>query len=167
VSALASACFDVTRSLAMLRFQGRSMGTLEAAVWDRLIHLPISFFRKYSAGNLANRAQALTSILQLLTGLTAGALMGGVVSLANFALLFHFDPRLAFTATALVLVSVAVTLFGGYRNLAYGRVLNELESHLNGLVMQLLAGVSKLRVAGAEDRSFIQWAKEFGDVRRF
>jgi NHLM bacteriocin system ABC transporter ATP-binding protein len=166
VSALASACFDITRSLAMLRFQGRSMGNVEAAVWDRLINLPLSFFRNYSSGNLANRAQALTSILQLLTGLAAGAVMGGIVSLANFALLFHFDHRLAFTATGLALFAVVVTLVGGYRNLAYGRVLNELESRLNGLLMQLLAGVGKLRVAGAEDRAFNVWAKEFSEVRR-
>ena len=167
ISALATACFDVTRSLAMLRFQGRSMGEVEAAVWDRLIHLPISFYRGFSAGGLSNRAQALTSILQLLTGVTAGAVMGGIVSLANFALLFYLDPRLALTATALVLVAVAVTLLGGYRNLAYGRALNQLQNHLNGLVMQLLAGVGKLRAAGAEDRAFTLWAREFAEVRRF
>jgi NHLM bacteriocin system ABC transporter ATP-binding protein len=166
VSALASGCFGLTRGLALLRFQGRSMGEVEAAVWDRLLHLPTSFYRKFSAGSLSNRAQALNSILQLITGLAAGAVMGGIVSIANFGLLFYFDHRLALAATALVLVAVIVTFVMGYRNLALGRTLNELESDLNGQVMQLLAGIRKLRAAGAEDRGFAIWARKFGRVRQ-
>lgn len=166
VSALASASFEVTRGLAMLRFQGRSSAEVGAAITDRVLHLPLPFFRRFSAGNLAARAEALTSILQILTDLAVGTFMGGIVSLANFCLLFYFDPRLALTATLLALIAVLVTLFGGYRNLAYARSLNQLQNHLKGVVMQLLAGISKLRSTGSEKRAFAVWARGFAQQRQ-
>lgn len=35
---------------------------LESALWDRILNLPVEFFREYSAGDLANRASGVTKI---------------------------------------------------------------------------------------------------------
>ena len=41
------------------------------------------------------------------------------------------------------------------------QALMELEGHLFGNVVQLINGVGKLRVAGADDRAFVHWVKQY------
>ncbi len=43
-------------------------GSLQAAVWDRLLSLPVSFFRRFTVGDLANRSLGIDTIRELLTG---------------------------------------------------------------------------------------------------
>ena len=52
-SVLAITAFQLTRSIAVARLGARLDQSLEAAVWDRLLDLPVPFFRDYSSGDLA------------------------------------------------------------------------------------------------------------------
>ena len=51
--------FQLTRSIAVARLGARMDLSLEAAVWDRLLGLPVPFFRDYSSGDLALRATSI------------------------------------------------------------------------------------------------------------
>ncbi len=51
----------------------------QAAVWDRLLRLPVSFFRDYSAGDLATRSLGIDAVRQALTGSTLDGILSGVV----------------------------------------------------------------------------------------
>jgi ABC-type bacteriocin/lantibiotic exporter with double-glycine peptidase domain len=42
--------FNLTRSFAVLRLEGKMDASTQAAVWDRTISLPVPFFRNYTAG---------------------------------------------------------------------------------------------------------------------
>ena len=50
VAALAGAIFQLTRSIAVLRLGGKADGRVQAAVWDRLLSLPVTFFRQLHGG---------------------------------------------------------------------------------------------------------------------
>ena len=95
VSALAAAAFQVTRSIAVLRLGGKIDGAVQAAVWDRLLSLPASFFRRYTVGDLANRSLGIDTIRDLLTGNVLTSVLAAVFSLFSFALLFYYSSRLA------------------------------------------------------------------------
>ena len=56
VSALSIGLLGVSRRLTIQRLEGKISAALNAAVWDRLLGLPVRFFRAYSAGDLAQRA---------------------------------------------------------------------------------------------------------------
>jgi ATP-binding cassette subfamily C protein len=62
ISAAAVMIFQFTRSIASLRMESKIDGTLQAAVWDRLLSLPVPFFRQFSAGELAMRAMGINRI---------------------------------------------------------------------------------------------------------
>ncbi|HYN88976.1 MAG TPA: ABC transporter transmembrane domain-containing protein, partial [Ardenticatenaceae bacterium] len=166
VSALTAAAFQVVRSVAVLRLEGRIDTSIQAAVWDRLLSLPVPFFRDYSAGDLAVRAMGINTIRQTLTGATLSTLLSAVFSIFSFGLLFVYSVRLALVATALVLVYVALATTAGYVQVRYQRRIAEIEGRLSGMVLQFLSGISKLRVAGAEGRAFARWADEFSDKRK-
>jgi ATP-binding cassette subfamily C protein len=139
--------------------------SLEAAVWDRMLSLPLPFFRDYSAGDLAARAAGIGGIREVLAGATLSVLLSGLFSLWNFGLLFLIDPRLALAATGLVLVSSLVAGVATYYGLQRQRRVAELDGKINGLLLQLLGGIAKLRVTGVENRAFGVWSDLFARRR--
>jgi ATP-binding cassette subfamily C protein len=166
VGALATAAFQLVRGIATLRIETRMNIATQGAVWDRLLNLPAPFFRQYSAGDLAARVAGIDAIRQTLTGITISSLLTGVFSLFNFGLLFAYDARLGLIATGLVLAASAVTFAAGYFSLRYARLLTTIQARIAGLLLQLVSGIARLRVAGAEGRAFVVWAEQFTTQRR-
>ncbi|HFC11935.1 MAG TPA: NHLP bacteriocin export ABC transporter permease/ATPase subunit, partial [Anaerolineae bacterium] len=159
---LVTALFQIVQNIAVLRLQDKWGAPLQAALWQRLLNLPVSFFRSYTAGDLGMRVMGINAIQQTLSGTVVGSLLAGIISLISFGLLFYFDARLALIAGALVLVAVGATLLAGLLQVRYQRQMVELEGRLAGLVLQTITGISKFRVAGAENRAFAAWAADFG-----
>jgi ATP-binding cassette subfamily C protein len=166
VAALASAAFQVTRSIAVLRLGGKLDGTVQSAVWDRLLSLPVSFFRRYTVGDLASRSMGIDAIRDMLTGNVLTSVLAAVFSLFSFALLFYYSWRLALLGTALVAVLAGVTAFLTWLQLRHQRALLAKQGRMSSLVFGLIHGISKLRVAGAEARAYARWAEGFAEQRR-
>jgi len=164
--AVASFMFHIARSIAMLRMEARLDSGIQAAVWDRVLHLPVPFFRKYSAGDLALRAGSVAAIRQALSGTTLSTIFSGVFSSTQFFLLFYYSARLAWVATLLVAVAIASVLLLGYVMIRKERQLADLHGRLTGMIFQIVNGVSKFRVAGAEKRAFGVWSDHFGEVKK-
>ncbi len=165
-AALASACLSVTRSAAMLRIETRLSHSIQSALWDRLLSLPMSFFRQYAAGDLAVRAMSIDAMRQVVSGTTVTALIGGLLSLFNIALMFHYSARLAWWGIGAMAVAMSVTVAGGLLQLHHARAMQTVYARTSGLVLQLLSSVTKLRIAGAEPQAFRLWAERFADQRR-
>jgi ATP-binding cassette subfamily C protein len=166
VCALANVGFTLARGIALLRLQQRMASSVQAAVWDRLMRLPLTFFRPYTAGDLASRAMSIDGIQQTLSGATLSAILGGVFSLGNIALMFSYSPPMAWRAVLLLAAAVLVTGVGGVLQRMPERDMMKLRGKTSGLVLQLLTSISKLRVAGAEARAFAQWVDRFAEQRR-
>jgi len=164
--AFATAMFNVTRSLALLRIEGKMSARIQSAVWDRLLSLPMPFFRPYAAGDLAVRAMGIDAIRQVISGTTITAILGGIFSLFNFGLMFHYSSPMAWRACILIAIAMAVTALGSYFQLASQRRVSEIQAKTSGLVLQLLTSIAKLRVAGAESQAFTLWALRFSEQRR-
>ncbi|MEW9125222.1 MAG: NHLP bacteriocin export ABC transporter permease/ATPase subunit, partial [Thermotaleaceae bacterium] len=164
--AVADFLFQLTRSFAMLRMEGKMDGSIQAAVWDRLLSLPAPFFKDYTSGELAMRAMSITEIRRILSGVTITTMLTSIFSIFNFGLLFYYDKKLALIASIPVIISILITLGLGYYQIRYERQLIHISNKIHGLVLQLLAGVGKFRVAGAERRAFYQWVKEFSFQRK-
>lgn len=166
VAGCTAALFEVTRGIALLRVEARSDTTIQAAVWDRLLSLPLPFFRQFTAGDLTLRANGINAIRQILSGAVITAVLSGVFSLFNFALLFYFSVNLALVATVLLILNLGVTLLVSLVTLRLQRPLYALEGKISGLVLQLITGIAKLRVAGAELQAYGVWAKAFARKKK-
>jgi ATP-binding cassette subfamily C protein len=166
VAAVAALLFQITQALAVLRVENRLDARVNAAVMDRILTLPTAFFRAYSSGDLGTRAMAFTSMRQVVSGAVLGAVFTSVTALPSVGLIVYYDPRLALVAIGVLLVTLAITVGVGYRQLQRQRTQQRLEGRLAGVVLEILAGISKLRVAGAESYAFGVWAKTFGEKRR-
>jgi ATP-binding cassette subfamily C protein len=161
VVAVTTTSFDIVRNLSVLRLESRMASSVQPAMWDRLLALPISFFRRFAAGDLAQRVGTIDAMRQLLSGATVQAVMTSLFSVFLLVQLFFYSWQLAILGTALVLIAMAATMLAGYLKLSRQRDVMKIEGRISALVLQLLTGVSKLRVAGAEARAFAEWAREF------
>lgn len=156
---------ELTQSMALLRLEGKLDSSIQAAVWDRLLSLPVSFFRGYSAGDLSMRANSINAIRQSLSGVALTAIFGGLFSSFNFFLLFYYDVNMALAAAAMAFLAAAVTVGAGIWQVKQQRVLLRLEGRLSGLIFQLINGIAKFRMATAERRAFFLWAKQFSEMK--
>lgn len=165
LAALLSYGFSVTRQLMLLRIDGRTGFTLDAAIWDRMLKLPAGFYKAHSSGDLSSRIGGVGTLRGAVISVVLSAVITTAFSLFYLVLLFIYDGRLALIAVGLVVVLVAITLAIGLIQMKYHRRQSEVSGWLSGYVFQVLQAIVKLRIAGAEDRAFVRWADKFADER--
>jgi NHLM bacteriocin system ABC transporter ATP-binding protein len=165
VVAITTALFQITRDSAVLRIEGKMESTLQAATIDRLFDLPPRFFRDYTAGDLGMRAMGIGVIRQTLSRVAVAAVLSSLFSIFNLILLFAYSSTLAVTALILVVILIAIIVIAGFIQVRYERAMVAVEGRLSGTVLQFVNGISKFRVAGAEQRAFAFWARGFTEQR--
>ncbi|MDY0060777.1 MAG: NHLP bacteriocin export ABC transporter permease/ATPase subunit [Myxococcota bacterium] len=158
---LGQALFAWIQAMTSVRLSSATQLVAQTGLWDRLLRLRPSFFRGYSAGDLTSRVNAIGEVAQQLNAAALRPLLSGTLGCLNLLLLLYYSPTLALFALAvggLVLgVTSVSTLAIRKRSLVY----QELAGAFNGLVVQLIGGVGRLRVCGAERRAFFQWARRY------
>lgn len=165
-AALTIGFIQIGQSLATLRIEGKSSAILQCALWDRLIGLPASFFRLFSAGELANKAMGFDDLRTLLTSTVVTAVMTLFSSLFSFGLLFKYDIRLALIALGLTIITVAFLAYSAFIQLKYQRQTIELDNKMQGYIFQVLTGIAKLRIADAEGRALDKWSHQFTQMKK-
>jgi ATP-binding cassette subfamily C protein len=165
-SAFGSAGFALTRSLALIRLQSNMDMSIQSALWDRLLSLPISFFRRYTAGDLADRVTSIYQIREVMTKSASDALIGGVFSLFSYALMFWYLWQLAVIATGIAIIVVSVVALLTRLQLPHQRAIVGNSGRTDGLVLQMLTAIAKLKVSAAEARGFARWAELFAQNKR-
>lgn len=166
ISAFSSTAFKLTQSIAVLRVQGRMDYSIQAALWDRLLDLPSTFFRKYSSGDLADRALGVDAIRQLVAGAGISAILGSLSSLVYLVMMLGYSVPLALLGIGLTIAFVTFSTSANILQLRSQREQMTVRGLIAGLVLQLISGVSKLRVSGSENHGFRVWAGSFARQRR-
>jgi ABC-type bacteriocin/lantibiotic exporter with double-glycine peptidase domain len=86
--------------------------------------------------------------------------------LFSFALMIYLNAFLALIAAGLTVLRGAMIVLTSAGRLGFERQHFELDGKVQGLVLQLLTGIGKLRVALATERAFAVWAKKFSEQKR-
>ncbi|AEF42694.1 NHLP bacteriocin export ABC transporter permease/ATPase subunit [Hoyosella subflava] len=165
-AAVTLALVTYTQNVVSVRLEGKVAAVLEPGLTDRLLRLPSEFFRKYDTGDLAARAVGLEQIRQLVSGGVLTALLGMVFSLISVGVLFVYSPELGLVAL-LVISAVLVAL--GMLNVRSVRqqstALTDM-GNLTAMIYQVIRSISKVRVAGAEQRILARWAIRYRAQQR-
>ena len=158
---LAIGLFQAIQGLALVRIKGRLESILLPAVWDRLLGLPTRFFSAQESGDLALRAMGLARVIEELASTSIASLLIGIFALANVAMLFVFNWRLALAAVVLIALPPAATLLALPALWRCQRAIARSQGRISALLLALLGGIARLRVAGAERRAFARWAGKY------
>ena len=160
-AAFGKALFQLAQGFVTLRVENAADSNLQPAIWDRLLQLSPAFFRRYSSGDLVNRLMAVNQLRSKLSGATQRTLLSGVFALFNLVLMFVYSIKLAFIGLGITILVILVTIVSSRLLVRKQRQQEELDGQLNSLTVELIGGVSKLRVGAAEERAFAAWAEKY------
>ncbi|MFN6558739.1 MAG: NHLP bacteriocin export ABC transporter permease/ATPase subunit [Nostoc sp. ChiSLP01] len=160
-TAFGGTIFQLAQGLALMRLETFADSSTQAAVWDRLLKLSVSFFNQYSIGDLESRVSSISEIRSILSGTVLKSIFSGVFAFLNLGLLIYYNSSLTAIAIVAAVVNIALTFFSGMLTLRKVRPLLEQQGQIFGVMVQLINGVAKLRVAGAEERAFAYWGKQY------
>lgn len=157
---------NMAKSIAVLRFEGKSSYKLQSAVWDRILSLKVPFFSKYDAGNLAERSLGIEKIRTILSANVMGAIVAAIFSVFYLALMFYYDVTLTILALFLGLAVAAFTLT--ISRLAYKHVagIMRMQAIISGFMMMMIGGIKKVRMTASEDKVFDIWADKYSQQKK-
>ena len=154
-----SVLITIIRSLLLSRIRYKLSVNVSAATMMRILSLPASFFKDYSAGELNQYVsymdQLCTTIVDSLfsTGVT------GVFSLVYITQIFAYAPSLVWPSLIVTLATLLVSFLSARVQM---KIDAERMTHIakeRGLVFALIKGIQKIRLSGAENRAFHKWSR--------
>jgi NHLM bacteriocin system ABC transporter ATP-binding protein len=138
----------------------------QGALWIRLLNLPLNFFKNYSSGDLATRTFKMNAVCNTISSGLLPAILSAAFSFIYLAQIFSISSAFVLPSFVIIISTLAFQLFVWYLNIKLNRKANDIAPKLSGLVYQLFTGISKIKVAGAEVRSFSKWAELYAKLSK-
>jgi ATP-binding cassette subfamily C protein len=138
---LVTAGLQLAQGVLQMRVESKSSINLQAGVMDYILRLPVTFYKKYTAGDLTNRVLSINSIRQILSNTLMTVVLSGAFSFVNLILLFYYDSSLAWAGVGLSLIAVVFMVLMGWLKLKYDREVSRYEGEIQGFLFEFLSGL--------------------------
>ena len=165
-SAFSAQMIGLVRTLLMQRINTKTSQAVQASVMMRILSLPVSFFRKYSSGELSSRASSVSSLCSMILNNILSVGLASLMSLLYVAQIFSFAPALVWPSLLIILATVATSLVTSFTQMGISRKRMKLGAEESGMSYAVMNGIQKIRLSGSEKRVFARWgrlyAKEAG-----
>ena len=148
----------VLKSLLMARINTKISLAVEAATMMRVMSLPPSFFKNYSAGELSGRAQYIGSLCNMLISTVLSTGLTSVFSLVYITQIFAYAPALVVPALAVIVVTILFSVISSFVQMHISQKRMVLSAKEGGMQYAMISGVQKIKLSGAEKRAFARWA---------
>ncbi|SFK99235.1 ATP-binding cassette domain-containing protein [Falsiroseomonas stagni] len=162
---LANFVVQMAGDIAKHRMTATMEAPLHAALWDRLLRLPIPVLRRHNPSDLASRLGVALAV-PLGRKNYRLAMIGGIATFtAAMAALFAYIPMAAVVALPLILLQLGLSIGAGIlKTRAHAASLAQTGA-ADALAIEAVSGITKLRLAGVEQRLLARWAERFMALR--
>lgn len=150
--------FSTFQQLINARINVKISMAVQAAVMNRILSLPSSFFKEYSSGELSQRASYIETLCNTLVTTVTSTGLTFVFSFAYIGQIMSFAPSLSVTALVVTAVSAIVSLISALVQMNISRQQMLLMTRSSGLTYSTISGIQKIKLAGAQKRMFSRWA---------
>lgn len=154
---LSSLMLGTVKDLLMTRLTTRLSLSVEAATMMRILSLPANFFKDYSSGELANRSQYINELVKQLLNMILTTGLTSVFSLVYITQIFAYAPSLVAPALIVIIGTVVIAAVSAVLQIRVSMKQMELASKESGMSYALISGIQKIKLSGAEKRSFARW----------
>ena len=158
---ISAGIFDIIKVLAMTRVGTREDFLLQSSIMDRLLKLPVNFFKHYAAGDLAQKVLTVTQLSAMVFGSLLLSVMTCVFASVYLIQLFHYSKYLVKWAVFFSFIPVIVTVILAYFKLKWNNKIIPLTSKISGTLFEIVSGINKLILSASEKRAFSLWARLF------
>ena len=163
---LSSRLLNSGKELITKRIETKTSIEVQAAMMMRVLSLPVSFFEKYSPGELKRRSMSVNSLCSIILDLIFSTGLTSVTSLLYITQIFKFAPSLVLPSLIIVLVTVIFTIVTTLVQIKLQKKQMNLLAKESGMSYSMISGVQKIKLAGAEKRCFAKWMKVYSDAAR-
>ncbi len=160
---VSSILFASVKTLITSRIGTKLNLSVEAATMMRILSLPPDFFKDYSSGELSNRAGYINGLCSQMANMFLTTGMASVMSLAYISQIFIYAPSLVLPALAVTVLTLLFTCIQVFVQLKITRRQMLLSSKEMGLSYQLISGIQKIKLSGAEKRAFAKWGNHYAE----
>ena len=164
--AVGNMTFTIVKNLASFRGMSTMEYAVQSAAYDRLFNLPESFFRAYDSADLAQRAMGISEIYNTLADVVINMLFSAVFSLMYLWRMFRYSKKLSIVSLIMLAVCMALIVWIGIVQTKYESEKMEVDSKAQSCMYQFLSGISKIRIAGVENRALYEYLKPYTQSRR-
>lgn len=157
--------FSVVKNLSQYKIAHHISYDFQNAVYDRLFNLPESFFRQFESADLAQRVMAASGIVAscvTVMVVSIAAIINLVICLVRMGL---YSAELMWIGLLMTVVYSAVYYIINSLSLKHDFACAELEGNTSSIMYQFVGGISKIRIAGVEDRAIYEFLKPYSRLR--
>lgn len=163
VTIFVSGFLDALSTAVLQRIKWKVTIPVEQAVMQRILTLPVPFFRKYSAGELSSRSSSINMICEILIEDVFSLGFTSLVSLLYVTQIFRFAPKLVIPSIIITLTTVLFSTISTVMQTRLSKKRMELMAQESGLTYAIIGGIQKIKLAGAEKRIFSKWANHYAE----
>ena len=156
-TALTSQLISSAKGLVLARVNTKTSMAVQSAMIMRLLALPASFFRKYSPGELRQRALSVNELCSTIMDMIFTTGLTSVTSLLYVTQIFSYAPALVIPSLITILATVVFSVATTLMQIKVNRKEMNLAAKESGMSYSMITGVQKIKLAGAEKRIFAKW----------
>lgn len=141
--------------------QTRLQLNVESAAMMRVLSMPPGFFREYNSGELSSRMSSVSSLCSTLISSILQSGLTSLVSLLYIGDIFRYTPVLVVPSLVIIIATVVFSALTMLMEMRRQKKILEADAATLGLSYALVGGIQKIRLAGAEKRTFAHWARTY------
>ena len=152
-----------SRELLMGRLSIKTSMGVQASMMMRILSLPASFFRTYSAGELKSRSTSVNTLCSLLLGTVLTIGLSTVTSLLYITQIFAYARPLVGVSLIILIVTLVFSMVTTLVQVGINRKKLDQEARESGMSYSIISGIQKIKLAGAEKRVFSRWLNLYSE----
>lgn len=161
---LSISVFELTKRYILLNLESKYDCHIQSAYWDRILKLPVKFFKPFTAGELVSRITNLIQIRLSISGITLLLIINTLFTFSSFAVLFYYQAALALMVTLSLILFLLLCYYFTQQRLFFENKMVLKSAKIFGMLSQYFSAITKIRLSGAEYRIFLNWSNEFAGL---
>ncbi len=162
---IANTMISVVKNLCNFRITSKITYDMSNAVFDRVFNMPESFFRQYESADLTKRVMSINGIISTVVNVIITGGISFIFMTVFFVRMLSFSPDMSLIGLLMIVIYAVIYYFINKISIRYSEESAKLDGEISSKLFQFLNGISKIRIAGVEDRALYEYIKPYIKLR--
>lgn len=162
---IANILFSIVKNLVNFRITSKMAYDTQSAIYGRLFNLPESFFRRFESADLAQRVMGAGNVINTVASVIFTSIVSVIFLIVYLIRMISYSGKLTLIGVLMVIVYAAAYYVISLIAIKHKQRSVELTGKTESVMFQFLTGISKIRIAGVEDRALYEYLKPYIRLR--
>lgn len=158
---VASNLLKIMHYLITIRSGTKLSVAIKSAVTMRMFSMPQSFYEEYNSGDISKRAFYLQYFCETIMDQVVLVALSCVFSLTYIIQMNNFVPELKWVSISVIVLNILFTLISSKYQVKISKEKLALTAKSNGTAFDILYGIQKIKLAGAQKRFLAKFSSVF------